>query len=287
YCTRALHSVGVPQWKYANVARTVLGSTHLLACSHQHTDLSQHQLRPGRELSLQALLDMGFTDNQVDQLLEAATKRRGGQSEHASSIPMALMALFSSSVLEKCPELFYVKGTQLQQRMDNMRRLGLLEGNLQRVVSHYPQILTLPLRRVNTVARFLREKCAFTDDLGELEYKFQYTYFRMGLKQTEMVKSKLFWVTMAGQYQTHVKNGQTLIINPKLNDILAIAEETYLTDIAMATLEKFEVFQKLMAIEWQEEDDEQEREKRTNSDDDDDDDEEGYIKSCYRRRRKR
>ena len=57
------------------------------------------------------------------------------------------------------------------------------------MVSHYPQILTLPLRRVNTVARFLREKCAFTvqqatdiirdspavvqDDLGQLEYKFQ------------------------------------------------------------------------------------------------------------------
>ncbi|CAB1317110.1 unnamed protein product [Coregonus sp. 'balchen'] len=213
-------------------------------------------------------------------------------------------------VLEKCPELFYVKGTQLQQCMDNLRRLGLIEGSLQRVVSHYPLILTLTLRRVNTVARFLREKCAFTvqqvtdlfrdspamvqDDLGELEYKFQYAYFRMGVKQTEMVKSKLFRVILEevrcrhcflerrGLYQTPDKKDQTLIINPKLNDILAVPEENYLTDITMATQEEFE---KLMAIEWQEEDDEQERD--MGADSDDDDEEEKNMKSGYRKRRKR
>uniref|UniRef100_A0A4W5KI75 Mitochondrial transcription termination factor 4 n=1 Tax=Hucho hucho TaxID=62062 RepID=A0A4W5KI75_9TELE len=302
----------------------LLCSTHNQTL-HQHTDLSQLQLQPGRELSIQALLDMGFTDTQADQLLEAATKGRGGQSEHASSTLMALFVLGLNpssvlKVLEKCPELFYVKGTQLQQRMDNLRRLGLLEGSLQRVVSHYPQILTLPLRRVNTVAKFLREKCAFTvqqatdiirdspavvqDDLGQLEYKFQYAYFRMGVKQAEMVKSKLFRVTLEevrcrhsflegrGLYQTPDKKGQTLIVNPKLKDILAVTEENYLADIAMATQEEFKVFQKLMAREWQEEDDGQEKDMGADSDDDDDeeekeDEDEEDMKSGYRQRRKK
>ncbi|KAM9460519.1 transcription termination factor 4, mitochondrial [Salvelinus alpinus] len=300
----------------------LLCSTHNQTSTlHQHTDLSQLQLQPGRELSIRALLDMGFTDTQADQLLEAATKGRGGQSEYASSTLMALFVLGLNpssvlKVLEKCPELFYVKGTQLQQRMDNLRRLGLLEGSLQRVVSHYPQILTLPLRRVNTVARFLREKCAFTvqqatdiirdspavvqDDLGQLEYKFQYAYFRMGVKQAEMVKSKVFRVTLEevrcrhsflerrGLYQTPDKKGQTLIVNPKLKDILAVTEETYLTDIAMATQEEFKVFQKLMTREWQEEDDEQERDMGADSDDDDEEDEdEEDMKIGYRQRRKK
>ncbi|XP_021469675.1 transcription termination factor 4, mitochondrial [Oncorhynchus mykiss] len=335
----------VLQWTLRNATcpvlnlRTILGSDNVrqrgfmtcrLLCSthnqtstlHQHTDLSQLQLQPGRELSIRALLDMGFTDTQADQLLEAANKGRGGQSEHASSTLMALFVLGLNpssvlKVLEKCPELFYVKGTQLQQRMDNLRRLGLLEGSLQRVVSHYPQILTLPLRRVNTVARFLREKCAFTvqqatdiirdspavvqDDLGQLEYKFQYTYFRMGVKQAEMVKSKLFRVTLEevrcrhsflerrGLYQTPDKKGQTLIVNPKLKDILAVAEETYLADIAMATREEFKVFQKMMAREWQEEDEEQDRDMGADSDDDDEeeDEDEEDMKSGYRQRRKK
>ncbi|XP_038817859.1 transcription termination factor 4, mitochondrial [Salvelinus namaycush] len=300
----------------------LLCSTHNQTSTlHQHTDLSQLQLQPGRELSIRALLDMGFTDTQADQLLEAATKGRGGQSEYACSTLMALFVLGLNpssvlKVLEKCPELFYVKGTQLQQRMDNLRRLGLLEGSLQRVVSHYPQILTLPLRRVSTVARFLREKCAFTvqqatdiirdspavvqDDLGQLEYKFQYAYFRMGVKQAEMVKSKVFRVTLEevrcrhsflerrGLYQTPDKKGQTLIVNPKLKDILAVTEETYLADIAMATQEEFKVFQKLMAREWQEEDDEQERDMGADSDDDDEEDEdEEDMKIGYRQRRKK
>lgn len=146
----------VLQWTLRNATcpvlnlRTILGSDNVrqrgfmtcrLLCSthnqtstlHQHTDLSQLQLQPCRELSIRALLDMGFTDTQADQLLEAANKGRGGQSEHASSTLMALFVLGLNpssvlKVLEKCPELFYVKGTQLQQRMDNLRRLGLLEG---------------------------------------------------------------------------------------------------------------------------------------------------------------
>ncbi|XP_010892897.1 transcription termination factor 4, mitochondrial [Esox lucius] len=333
----------VLQWTLRNATcpvlsiRTILGrhkpvfsicrlycSTHNQASTpHQPTTLSQQQLQPGRELSLQALLDMGFTDTQADQMLEQATQGRAGQSEHATSTLMVLFVLgFKPSnvlkVLEKCPELFCVKGTHLEQRMDNLRRLGLLEGGLQRVVIHYPQILTLPLKRVNTVARFLKEKCAFTVqqvtdilrdcpavvqyDLGQLEYKFQYAYFRLGVRQSEIVKSKLFRVPLdevrgrhcflerRGLYQTPDKKGQTLIVNPKLNDFLAVPEETYVTNVAMATQEEFEVFKKLMAREWLEYDDCQERDMVADSDDaedDDDSEDEDNLKNPYRKRRKR
>ncbi|KAJ8011572.1 hypothetical protein DPEC_G00059630 [Dallia pectoralis] len=314
--------------------KTILGrhkpvlSICRLYCSIQNQTSTQHttqqHLQMGRELSVQALLDMGFTDTQADQMLERANKDGAGQSEHATSTLMVLFVLGLNpstvlKVLEKCPELFCVKGTHLEQRIDNLRRLGLLEGSLQRVVSHYPQILTLPYKRLNTVARFLKEKCAFTVqqvtdifrdspavahcDLGQLEYKFQYAYFRMGVKQSEIVKSKLFRVPLdeircrhcflerRGLYQTPDKKGQTLIVNPQLNDFLAVPEETYLTEVAIATQEEFEVFQKLMEREWLEQDDGQERGMESDCDDDDDndddDEEEEDMKNTYRKRRKR
>lgn len=62
-------------------------------------------------------------------------------------------------------------------------------GSLQRVVSHFPQILTVPVKTVKSMAMFLREKCLFTvqqvtdilrdtpavvlENTDQLEYKFQ------------------------------------------------------------------------------------------------------------------
>lgn len=64
-----------------------------------------------------------------------------------------------------------------------------LTGSLQRMVAHYPQILTLPVKTVKNVVTFFREKCLFTvqqvtnilrdspavimEDHDQLEYKFQ------------------------------------------------------------------------------------------------------------------
>lgn len=178
---------------------------------------------------------------------------------------------------------------------------------------HYPQLLTLPVKRVNGVSRFLREKCHLTaqqvtdvlrdsaavvlEDMDKLEYKFQYAYFRMGLGQAEMVKSGLFRVSLEevrcrhgflerrGLYQTPDKKGQTRIVNPKLKDFLAVPEDTFLSKVAMATGEEFEVFRKLMDREIQEE----EEPEFSGSDIDD---EEGYESedkgsAGYRKRRKK
>lgn len=87
----------------------------------------------------------------------------------------------------------------------------------------------------------------------------------MGCRQAEMVKAKLFRLSLEelrcrhsflerrGLYQTPDKKGQTLVLSPGLKDFLSVSEEIYLTDIANATQEEFHVFQKLVAREQEEE----------------------------------
>ncbi|KAF7667530.1 hypothetical protein LDENG_00058400 [Lucifuga dentata] len=293
--------------------------------SVQHS--RQQASSPGKsvvELSLSSLLDMGFTDNQAEQIYQTVSKAKGGNvAEHIASTLTALfvLGLNPSSVvklLEKCPQLYSIKESLLQQRIGNLRKLGLVEGSLQRVVAHYPQILTVPVKTIKYVMLFLREKCLFTvqqvtdilrdspaiiqEDLGQLEYKFQYVYFRMGVKQAEMVKSRLFRFTLEevrcrhcflerrGQYQTPDKKGQTTIINPKLGNILNVDQDTFLTHVARATAEEYDVFQRLVAREWQEE----ERHHgniEADTDDDEEEDDEGDEqiggKSGYTKRRKK
>lgn len=134
-------------------------------------------------------------------------------------------------------------------------------------------------------------------DLTLAPLSLQYVYFRMGVKQAEMVRSKLFRVPLEevrcrhcflerrGLYQTPDKKGQTLILNPKLNDILGVNEETYLADVAMTTQEEYSIFRKLMEKEWQEEEG-QERGMMSGGDDEDEEEEEGEIDG-YQKRRKR
>ncbi|XP_061776144.1 transcription termination factor 4, mitochondrial isoform X1 [Nerophis ophidion] len=274
------------------------------------------------ELSLQCLSDMGFTVSQAEEIYESVTNP--ATAKHCSSTLTALfvLGLNPSSVvklLSKCPELYTTKESLLQQRISNLRKLGLREGSLQRVVAHYPAILTVPVKTVKHVVMVLREKCLFTgrqvtdilrdspavvlEDLAKLQYKFQYVYFRMGVKQSEMVKNKLFGFSLdelrcrhcflerRGLYQTPDKKGQTTIINPKLDSILNVSLDTFLTLVAqVASSEEYDVFQRLMAREWQEEerhygDVQAESDEEEEEEDDDDDDFEG--KDSYRKRKKR
>lgn len=112
-------------------------------CSSQNANRESHQshglrLQPGDpELSLLSLLDMGFTDSQAQRIYEDTSKLRGGSAacKHALSTLTALfvLGLNPSSVLkllEKCPELYTVRESLLQQRIGNLRKLGLVEGEL-------------------------------------------------------------------------------------------------------------------------------------------------------------
>lgn len=150
------------------------------------------------ELSVRDLLDLGFSNSQADHVYETVCKARGGST--AKHVLATLSALFvlglnPSNVLkllEKCPEVYTVKESQLQQRIGNLRKLGLVEGkmmcfksfkcqiitalyklilftlfffppgSLQRVVAHHPQILTIKMKKINNVVLFLKEKCLFT-----------------------------------------------------------------------------------------------------------------------------
>lgn len=86
------------------------------------------------ELSLRSLLEMGFTETQAEHLYDAASRVRGGNV--AGQVMSTLSVLFvlglnpSSvlKVLQKSPELYTAKEPQLQQRLGNLRKLGLVEG---------------------------------------------------------------------------------------------------------------------------------------------------------------
>lgn len=126
----------------------------------------------------------------------------------------------------------------------------------------------------------------------------------MGVKQAEMVKCRLFrfsldnvrcrhtFLERRGLYQTPDKKGQTTIINPKLDGILNVDEATFIADVAQASPEEYDVFQKLLAREWKEEefehgsiesyseDDEEDEEE------DDEEEEETRGKSGYNKKKK-
>lgn len=92
--------------------------------------------RSAPELSLHSLADMGFSETQAECIYDAVSKIRGGSAaRHALSALTALFVLGLNpssvlKVLEKCPELYNVKESQLQQRTANLRKLGLVEGEI-------------------------------------------------------------------------------------------------------------------------------------------------------------
>ncbi|XP_077415118.1 transcription termination factor 4, mitochondrial [Vanacampus margaritifer] len=280
------------------------------------------------QLSVPSLLDMGFTRSQAEEIYDSACKARSGSAAKRCLSTLTLLFMLGlnpSSVLKiltKCPELYIIKESLLQQRINNLRKLGLVEGNLQRVAVHYPAILTVPVKTVKHVTLFLREKCLFTtqqvadifrdspavvhEDRAQLEYKFQYVYFRMGIKQAEMVKHKLFRSTLEelrtrhcflerrGLYQTPDKKGQTLVVNPKLDAVLRVGPDAFLAQAASASAEEYDVFRRLLAREWKEEarrygnsraasdDDEDEDE-----DEEDDEEDQAEARESYRKRKRK
>lgn len=127
----------------------------------------------------------------------------------------------------------------------------------------------------------------------------------MGVKQAEMVKSKLFRFTLdevrnrhsflerRGLYQTPDKNGQTMIINPKLDSVLNSDEEAFLK-LANASAEEYDVFKRLVKREWQQQEQQLgsfgadgDSEGEENDNGDEEEQEETGGRNGYRKRRKR
>ncbi|XP_026901471.1 transcription termination factor 4, mitochondrial isoform X1 [Acinonyx jubatus] len=235
-----------------------------------------------RENVISALLDMGFSDIHVNELL----------SMWPSVPPQQLLDIISELILlglnpepvyvalKKSPELLKLPIMQMRKRSSYLRKLGLGEGKLKTVLLCCPEIFTMHQRDVDSIVGVLKEKCLFTvqqvtrilhrcpyvlqEDPGELEYKFQYAYFRMGVKHADVVRTDLLQYSITkikqrhvflerlGRYQTPDKKGQTQVPNPLLKDILRVSEAEFLARTACSSAEEFEVFKKLFAREEEE-----------------------------------
>ncbi|KAB0387694.1 transcription termination factor 4, mitochondrial [Muntiacus reevesi] len=250
------------------------------------TGLTQCLLEKQRTVSqenvVSSLLDMGFSDVHVNELLSIQPGTHPQQMLDIIS-ELVLLGLNPEPVcvaLKKSPQLLKLPVMQMKKRSSYLRKLGLGEGKLKRVLYCCPEIFTMRQRDIEVIVGVLKEKCLFTikqvteilhrcpyvlrEDPGELEYKFQYAYFRMGIKHVDIVKTDFLQYSMTktkqrhvflerlGRYQTPDKNGQTQVPNPLLKDILRVSEAEFLARTAVSSAEEFEVFKKLLAREEEE-----------------------------------
>nr|KAF6450695.1 mitochondrial transcription termination factor 4 [Molossus molossus] len=144
-----------------------------------------------REEVIRALLDMGFSDVHAQELL----------SIQPSPHPRQLLDIVSELILlgvnpepvcvalKKSPQLLKLPVMHVKKRSAYLRKLGLEEGKLKRVLHCCPEVLTMSQRDIDSIVRVLREKCLFTaqqvtevlhrcpqllrEAPGEVEYKFQ------------------------------------------------------------------------------------------------------------------
>ncbi|XP_059785119.1 transcription termination factor 4, mitochondrial isoform X1 [Balaenoptera ricei] len=138
-----------------------------------------------------SLLDMGFSDVHVNELL----------SIQPGTHPQQLLDIISELILlglnpepvcvafKRSPQLLKLPIMQMKKRSSYLRKLGLGEGKLKRVLYCCPEIFTMRQRDIEIIVGVLKEKCLFTvkqvteilhrcpcvlrEDPGELEYKFQ------------------------------------------------------------------------------------------------------------------
>ncbi|XP_043849585.1 transcription termination factor 4, mitochondrial isoform X1 [Dromiciops gliroides] len=237
------------------------------------------------EEAVRLLLDMGFSQTHVMELFRIRAGIRPQQMLAVVS-ELLLLGLDPDPVckaLQKNPRILQLTGKQLKNRAGHLRRLGLGGGNLQHMMHCCPDLFTMSQQRIDTLVSVLKDKCLFTgqqvteilhscprvlqEDPGALEYKFQYAYFRMGIKQRDLVKTKYFQYSMTkikerhiflerlGLFQTPDKKGQTQVCNPPLNSMLRVPEAEFLAQTARSSSEEFEVFKKLLAREELEEGD--------------------------------
>lgn len=87
---------------------------------------------------MESLSEMGFSESQAEMVYEAANKVRykHGLAALTMLFGLGLNPASVLKILEKCPELYSLKEAQLQQRVLNLRKIGLVEGE-QLLISTY------------------------------------------------------------------------------------------------------------------------------------------------------
>ncbi|XP_034989099.2 transcription termination factor 4, mitochondrial [Zootoca vivipara] len=250
--------------------------------------LATSQVEPGRPADSDLLklgkvadpfLDMGLSPAQITHLF-SLQPYAPPQLRLAVVSELLLLGLSTDAtlnVLQKSPELLGMSSKHIKDRADLLRRLAFKEVGLNHMAVHFPRIFTLPQKRIEVLENLLKEKCLFSvqqiskilqtcpnilmEELGDVEYKFQFAYFRMGIKHREIVNSGFFQASLAeiknrviflerlGLYQTPDKKGQTQVVNPKLKSIIRAAESDFIEKFACSSLEEYNIFKKLLARE--------------------------------------
>ncbi|XP_022101330.1 transcription termination factor 4, mitochondrial-like isoform X1 [Acanthaster planci] len=175
-------------------------------------------------------------------------------------------------VLDRNPKVWGADEAVLRDRVRRLRKLGLVEGSLQKVITNWPAILTLRKSRLNGSIDMLR-KCQFSgrqitaivisspqvldSQPADIELRFQYVYFTMGLqKQADMVQANLFKYSLEhircrhlvlerlGVYQLPSKPGGTRADNPKLCRIVDCTDARFAQKCAGISPEEYETFQR-------------------------------------------
>ncbi|XP_062962978.1 transcription termination factor 4, mitochondrial-like [Cynocephalus volans] len=256
--------------------------TNLVQClpEKQRTPVDRVSLELEKVIS--SLPDMGLSDARINELL---SRQPGANPQKLLDIisEFILLGLNPEPVyvaLKKSPQLLKLPIMQIKKCSSYLRKLGLGEGKLKRVLHCCPEIFTMCQQDIDDIVGVLKEKCLFTvqqvmeilhrcpyvllEDPDELEYKCQYAYFRMGIKHLDMVRTEFLqypvtkikqrhiYLERLGRYQTPSKKGQTQIPNPLIKDILRISEAEFLARAACSSAEEFEVFKKLLAREEEE-----------------------------------
>ncbi|KAM5155584.1 transcription termination factor 4, mitochondrial [Callospermophilus lateralis] len=261
----------------------------------QSTPVDSGSLEPEKVIG--SLLDMGFSDAHVKDLLSTLP---GANLQQLLDIVSELILLGLNPepvcmVLKKSPQLLKLPVVQMKKRSNYLRKLGLGEGKLRRMLHGCPEVFTMRQQDIDDIVKLLKEKCLFTaqqvteilhrcpgvlqEDPSELEYKFQYAYFRMGVQHLDIVRTDFLqysvnkikqrhsYLERLGRYQTPDKKGQTQITNPLLKDILRVSESEFLAKTACSSAEEFGVFKKLLAREEEEEQEEEEEPESSTSED--------------------
>ncbi|XP_038605049.1 transcription termination factor 4, mitochondrial [Tachyglossus aculeatus] len=235
------------------------------------------------ERAIKSFFDMGFNNTQIMELFSFKPKLKAQQRLEIIS-ELVLFGLDPGPVckiLKNSPGILGMTVKQLKNQAGYLRRLGLEAGHLRHVVNCCPDIFVLKQQQIEAIVCVLKKKCLFTveqvteilhtcprvlhEDPNNLEYKFQYAYFRMGIQQPDIVRTKLLqypitkikqrhiFLERLGLYQTPDKKRQTQICNPKVMAILKVSEAEFLTKTARSSSEEFEIFKKLLAREEEEE----------------------------------
>lgn len=277
--------------------------TRLVQCLHEEQRTCVDPKSLELEKAITSLQDMGFDEAHINNLLSMQPSVHPQQLLDIIS-EFLLLGLHPEPVfmaLKKSPHLLKLSPTQMKRRSSYLRKLGLGGGKLKRVLHGCPEVFTMRQRDIDNVVKVLKEKCLFTvqqitellnrcprvfqADPSELEYKFQYAYFRMGLTHLDIVrtdflqypltkiKQRHIYLERLGRYQTPDKKGQTQIPNPLLMDILRVSEAEFLVRTACSSAEEFEVFKKLLDREEEESESHASEEEEEEEEEEDEDEE--------------